>query len=167
MNNELSSLQSDLTKIGKSAMDGFVKGMNSKAKSLKGASKKLALSIVSTFKKYLKIHSPSKVFAMLGRYIGVGLINGLERIAGKVQSATENLVTLPDIRVPTPALATPGGSLAYSGVSEGLTQVPESEYVIIVPVELDGKEVARVTAPYTQRELNKLESRASRKRGVL
>lgn len=167
VNNELSSLQSDLTKIGKSAMDGFVKGMNSKAKSLKGASKKLALSIVSTFKKYLKIHSPSKVFAMLGRYIGVGLINGLGRIAGKVQSATENLVTLPDIRVPTPALATPGGSLAYSGVSEGLTQVPESEYVIIVPVELDGKEVARVTAPYTQRELNKLESRASRKRGVL
>lgn len=167
VNKELSSLQSDLTKIGKSAMDGFVKGMNSKAKSLKGASKKLALSIVSTFKKYLKIHSPSKVFAMLGRYIGVGLINGLERIAGKVQSATENLVTLPDIRVPTPALATPGGSLAYSGVSEGLTQVPESEYVIIVPVELDGKEVARVTAPYTQRELNKLESRASRKRGVL
>lgn len=166
VNKELSSLQSDLTKIGKSAMDGFVKGMNSKAKSLKGASKKLALSIVSTFKKYLKIHSPSKVFAMLGRYIGVGLINGLERIAGKVQSATENLVTLPDIRVPTPALATPGGSLAYSGVSEGLTQVPESKYVIIVPVELDGKEVARVTAPYTQRELNKLENREGRKRGV-
>ena len=167
VNKELSSLQSDLNKIGKNAMDGFVKGMNSKAKSLTGSSKKLALSIVSTFKKYLKIHSPSKVFAMLGRYIGVGLINGLERIAGKVQSATENLVTLPDIRVPTPALATPGGSLVYSGVSEGLTQVPESEYVIIVPVELDGKEVARVTAPYTQRELNKLESRASRKRGVL
>lgn len=163
---ELASLQSNLNTIGKNAMEGFVKGMNSKAKSLKGASKKLALSIVSTFKKYLKIHSPSKVFATLGRYIGAGLINGLERIAGKVQSATENLVTLPDIRVPTPALATPGGSLAYSGVSEGLTQVPESEYVIIVPVELDGKEVARVTAPYTQRELNKLENREGRKRGV-
>ena len=69
---EFSSLQSDLNKIGKNAMDGFVKGMNSKAKSLTGASKKLALSIVSTFKKYLKIHSPSKVFAMLGRYVGVG-----------------------------------------------------------------------------------------------
>lgn len=163
---ELASLQSDLNTIGKNAMEGFVKGMNSKAKSLKGASKKLALSIVSTFKKYLKIHSPSKVFATLGRYIGAGLINGLERIAGKVQSATEGLVTLPDIRVPTPALATPVGSLAYSGVSEGLTQVPESEYVIIVPVELDGKEVARVTAPYTQRELNKLENREGRKRGV-
>ena len=163
---ELASLQSDLNTIGKNAMEGFVKGMNSKAKSLKGASKKLALSIVSTFKKYLKIHSPSKVFATLGRYIGVGLINGLDQIAGKVQSATESLVSLPDIRVPTPALATPSSSLAYSGVSEGLTQVPESEYVIIVPVELDGKEVARVTAPYTQRELNKLENREGRKRGV-
>lgn len=163
---ELDSLQSDLNTIGKNAMEGFVKGMNSKAKSLTGASKKLALSIVSTFKKYLKIHSPSKVFATLGRYIGVGLINGLDRIAGKAQNATENLVTLPDIRVPTPALATSGGSLAYSGVSEGLTQVPNSEYVIIVPVELDGREVARVTAPYTQRELNKLENREGRKRGV-
>ena len=106
------------------------------------------------------------MFATLGRYIGVGLINGLDQIAGKVQSATESLVSLPDIRVPTPALATPSSSLAYSGVSEGLTQVPESEYVIIVPVELDGKEVARVTAPYTQRELNKLENREGRKRGV-
>ena len=54
-------------------------------------------------------------------------------------------------------------------MSRGLGDVykRQSEYVIIVPVELDGKEVARVTAPYTQRELNKLESRASRKRGVL
>ena len=29
------------------------------------------------------------------------------------------------------------------------------EYTIIVPVEIDGKEVSRVIAPYTEAELNK------------
>ena len=28
-------------------------------------------------------------------------------------------------------------------------------YTIIVPVEMEGREVARVTAPYTEAELNK------------
>ena len=35
-----------------------------------------------------------------------------------------------------------------------------------VPVVMDGKEVARVTAPYTEAELNKRQTRANRKKGV-
>ena len=40
-----------------------------------------------------------------------------------------------------------------------------AEYTIIVPVDLDGKEVARVTAPYTEAELNKRQTRQNRKLG--
>ena len=39
-------------------------------------------------------------------------------------------------------------------------------YVIEVPVNIDGREVSRVTAPYMQSDLNRLETRESRKRGV-
>ena len=38
-------------------------------------------------------------------------------------------------------------------------------HTVIIPVELDGKEVARITAPYTEEELNKRERRNRRKKG--
>lgn len=40
-------------------------------------------------------------------------------------------------------------------------------YTIIVPVEIDGKETARVIAPYTEAELDKRQRRNSRKHGIL
>ena len=40
-----------------------------------------------------------------------------------------------------------------------------ARYTIIVPVDLEGREIARVTAPYTQEELDKLEKRNARKQG--
>jgi phage-related protein len=39
------------------------------------------------------------------------------------------------------------------------------EYTIVVPVEVDGREFARVTAPYTQEELDRREMRNNRKQG--
>ena len=38
---------------------------------------------------------------------------------------------------------------------------------IIVPVEIDGKEVARATAPFTEEALNRRQTRANRKVGRL
>lgn len=52
----------------------------------------------------------------------------------------------------------PDSSYEYSGTVD-------ATYTIIVPVYLEGREVARVTAPYTQEELDKLEKRNARKQG--
>ena len=41
----------------------------------------------------------------------------------------------------------------------------QAEYTVVVPVNLDGKEVARLTAPYTEAELNKRQTRQNRKLG--
>ena len=43
----------------------------------------------------------------------------------------------------------------------------DANYTIIVPVEIDGKETARVIAPYTEAELDKRQRRNSRKHGIL
>ena len=40
-------------------------------------------------------------------------------------------------------------------------------YVVEVPVNLDGREVARVTAPFTRSELSRLDVRANRKAGIV
>ena len=61
-----------------------------------------------------------------------------------------------------PRFAFAGGSLSdeytYGGGYRSVT--------VEVPVVMDGREVARVTAPYTEAELNKRQTRANRKKGV-
>ena len=42
-----------------------------------------------------------------------------------------------------------------------------SNVTIEVPVNLNGKEVARITAPYTKKEIDKIQTRNDRKRGIL
>ena len=61
--------------LGKDALKGFMKGMKS-VKYEKDV-KKLCKGIVKSMKKQLKIKSPSRVFAELGAYSGLGYIEGL------------------------------------------------------------------------------------------
>ena len=57
--------------------------------------------------------------------------------------------------------------LSFAGYGEAISADYRynAEGVIEIPVIVDGKEIARATAPYTQAEIKKLESRSSRKRG--
>ena len=56
----------------------------------------------------------------------------------------------------------------YSGIMDAdYDYYRNAEYTIVVPVEIDGKEVARTTAPYTEAELNKRQIRERRKKGRL
>ncbi len=54
---------------------------------------KLAIKIVSSFKSLLGIHSPSAVFAEIGKNMGAGLIQGLQGIQAQANIATTQLVT--------------------------------------------------------------------------
>lgn len=155
---EMSSLKKNLNEIGASAMQGFVNGMNKKAKSLTNASKTLANQVVAVFKKHLKIHSPSKVMASLGGYVGEGFANGIAESARLIEAVTRDIFTIPEVAAENARLGMPELSNDYEyGV--------QAQYTIVVPVNLDGKEVARITAPYTEAELDKLNRRAQRKLG--
>ena len=158
------ALDKQLETIGKNAIQGFIAGMNKKLKNLTGASKKLALAVRNEFKRALKIHSPSRVMAGLGRYTGQGFLNGLVDMGSKVDDTLNRMLTIPDVRMPD--IQVPALSYAGPGGLDGdVNFLGGAEYVIIVPVDLDGKEIARVTAPYTQAELNKRQTRENRKRG--
>lgn len=43
----------------------------------------------------------------------------------------------------------------------------ETNVTIEVPVNIDGREVAKATAPYTKKEIDKIQTRNDRKRGIL
>ena len=68
---------------------------------------------------------------------------------------------MPDMRASYVAFAGSGGSL-----SDDYRYGSGRSFVIEVPVNMDGREVARVTAPYAETELIRRQTRESRKRGI-
>jgi phage-related protein len=138
---------------------GFANGMLSQLGVIQSAAAKMAAAADKAVRAKAKIHSPSKVAEGLGSYWGEGYVGGILNSVKDAWNAAEQLVSVPQV-------ATPKLAAAYGGELGGdYNYSNSSEYVIEVPVVMDGKEVARVTAPYTQAELNRIETRDSRKRG--
>lgn len=138
---------------------GFAMGMQSCLGVIQSAAAKMAAAADKAVRAKAKIHSPSKVADKLGGWWGEGYGNGLLDTAKYVWDAAEKLVTIP--RVATPDLA-----MAYSGeLSADYDYTRNAEYTIEVPLSIDGREVGKATARYTQEEIEKNETREARKHG--
>lgn len=158
---ELSKLKKQMNTIAQDATKGFVKGLTSKSnkKALNKAAKDLANILTKAVKGKLKIHSPSRVMKALGVFVVKGFVNGISSMANTLDKTMDSIITVPNFN--NLAIAGDvGGSL-----NSDYDYYAQAEYTIIVPVDLDGKEVARVTAPYTEAELNKRQTRQNRKLG--
>lgn len=138
---------------------GFAQGMQSCLGLIQSAAAKMAAAADKAVRAKAKIHSPSKVADKLGGWWGTGYGNGLLDTAKYVWDAAEKLVTIPKV-------ATPDLAMAYSGeLSADYDYTRSSEYTIEVPLTIDGREVGKATARYTQDEIEKNQSRESRKQG--
>lgn len=138
---------------------GFASGMLSCLGTIQSAAARIAAAADKAVRAKAKIHSPSKVAAGLGSYWGEGFANGIDDMVKRVWDAAENLVSIPTVK--TPDLA-----MAYGGeMSSDYRYYSESEYTIVVPFSVDGREFASATAKYTQSELDKRQLRESRKHG--
>lgn len=140
---------------------GFANGMRSQLGSIRSAAAQMAAAADKAVRAKAKIHSPSRVSTKLGSYWGKGFGNGMLDMVGFVKKASDKLINIPTIN-------TTGFSLAYAGeISSDYEYYRNSSYTIVVPVEIDGREIARMTAPYTEEELNKRNARSNRKRGKI
>lgn len=138
---------------------GFANGMRSELAEIRSAAAQMAVAAQKALEAKAKIGSPSKVTTKDGQWWGQGYANGMMDKVRAVRKAAESLVTIPQA-------ATPKLAMSYGGeLDADYSYTNTAEYVIMVPVEVDGKEVARVTAPYYQAELNRRDTRDSRKRG--
>lgn len=138
---------------------GMAKGMTSQLGVIQKAAQQMAVAADKALRAKAKIKSPSRVSVKDGQFWGEGLVVGIKDMFSKVKNVAQDLISLPQLN--TPDLA-----FGYSGaVSAEYDYYRNSEYTIVVPVEIDGREVARTTAPYTQEELNKRETRENRKKG--
>lgn len=138
---------------------GFAAGMNASLGAVRAAAAAMAEAADAAVRAKAKIKSPSRVAMKSGRYWGEGFGLGMLKEARFVERASEKLVSIPNVM--TPRLAA-----AYSGeMSADYSYYGNAKYVIEVPLEIDGREVARTTATYTQEELNRKQTRENRKRG--
>lgn len=160
VNQTLRSGASGARSAGAYISQGFAAGMMSCLGSIEAAASRMVAAANRAIEAKAKIASPSKVTRELGGYYGAGWVNGIKDRYKEARRAAADLVNIPKVNQPRFAFA--GGSLSdeynYSGGYRSVT--------VEVPVVMDGREVARVTAPYTEAELNKRQTRANRKKGV-
>ena len=84
-----SNCGSALLQAGRDLVEGFKKGISEKAASVAESARTMVTKAIDAAKNALKINSPSKVFAEIGRFTDEGFIVGLERYSSKVaKSAT-------------------------------------------------------------------------------
>lgn len=141
---------------------GFANGMSATLGYIRSVAAQMAAAADAAVRAKAKIHSPSRVFAGLGAYVGEGFALGIESMTRKVVEATQNIVDIP-------ALST-DMRMRFSGVGDyelsgDHSYSSNATYTIVVPVEYNGREAARVTAEFTQKELESRESMKMRLKG--
>lgn len=151
------SLPDKLIDIGKDMIDGLIKGITSAPGKIGKAISDVSGSIVSGFKSFFDIHSPSKKIAdEIGEPIGEGVPTGMERAKGKALAAVKRLSSgvmgqakamlintksaLSGVQIgSTPALVGVGGGQVVNNYYQNVTQNNTS------PKALDRRELRRDT----------------------
>lgn len=141
---------------------GFANGMSATLGYIRSVAAQMAAAADAAVRAKAKIHSPSRVFAGLGVYVGEGFALGIESMSRKVAEATQNIVEIPTLSTDMRMRAS--GALD-SELSGDYSYNRNATYTIVVPVEYNGREAARVTAEFTQKELDSRESMKMRLKG--
>lgn len=144
---------------------GFALGMRSKLGEIRRTAAQMASAADAAIRAEARIHSPSKVSEEDGAYWGEGWVCGiLSKMKDARKAAREFVMTPMHEMANMPDFAFAGG---YGGMelSEKYMYGHSGTYTIVVPLDVDGRELAKATATYTQEELDKNEKRNNRKGG--
>lgn len=141
---------------------GFANGMSATLGYIRSVAAQMAAVADAAVRAKAKIHSPSRVFAGLGVYVGEGFALGIESMSRKVAEVTQNIVDIPTLSTDMRMCFSGAGDYELSGDH---SYSSNATYTIVVPVEYNGREAARVTAEFTQKELESRESMKMRLKG--
>lgn len=141
---------------------GFANGMSATLGYIRSVAAQMAAAADAAVRAKAKIHSPSRVFTGLGAYVGEGFALGIESMSRKVAEATQDIVDIPTLSTDMRMRFSGAGDYELSGDH---SYSSNATYTIVVPVEYNGREAARVTAEFTQKELESRESMKMRLKG--
>lgn len=144
---------------------GLANGMRSQLGAVQSVAAQLAIAAEAAIRAKAKINSPSKVSEGLGGYWGGGYVGGILSKVKEAWRASEKLVSVPSKVMKRQKLAVAGG-YGNMELSDDYTYYQEAKYTIIVPVELEGREIAKASATYTQDELEKEDKLKNMLKGI-
>lgn len=144
---------------------GLANGMRSQLGAVRSVAAQLAIAAEAAIRAKAKISSPSKVAEGLGGYWGGGYVGGILSKVKEAWRASEKLVSVPSKVMKRQKLAVAGG-YGNMELSDDYTYYQEAKYTIIVPVELEGREIAKASATYTQDELEKKDKLKNMLKGI-
>lgn len=140
---------------------GLANGLRASEGSVRAAAASLAAAADAAIQAKAKIGSPSKVQYKNGIWWAQGLVNGMKAMKTKVKEVASDILYMPNMLQP---------NLSYSGMTTSLNSdymySMSGEYIIEVPLEIDGREMARATAKYDQAELARSQKFDKTLRGV-
>ena len=143
---------------------GLANGMASQVGHVRSVAEQLAAAAEAAIRAKAQIHSPSRVSDKLGSYFGIGWVNA---ILGKVKLARKaaaqlvqipELATIPDIGMNI--------RTSIDDLNDDYEYTRNETYTIYIPVEVDGRQVAKATAKYTKEEIEQQQKRDLRKKGM-
>ena len=143
---------------------GLANGMASQIGRVRSVAAQLAAAAEAAIRAKAQIHSPSKVADKLGGYFGEGWVNGISDRVTDAKKAAWKLVDIPDL-VPVPEIGA-GLRIGIEDLNDDYDYTRNEIYTIYVPVEVDGRQVAKATAKYTKEEIEQQQKRDLRKKGM-
>lgn len=159
------SAQSGAYNSGVYIGQGLANGIRSQVGPVRSAAASLAAAAEAAIIAKAKIGSPSRISTDLGEFWGIGWVNGILSKVKAAKAAAMELISIPTLSpIPDIGIRLRGGGV--QDLDDNYNYTRTARYTIIVPVEIDGKETARVTAPYTEAELEKIQKRNNRRNGI-
>lgn len=158
------SAQSGAYSSGVYIGQGLASGMRATLGTVRSVAAQLAAAADAAIRAKAKIHSPSKVSEESGSFWGQGWVNGILSKVRDAKRAAIELISIPSISIPSFDLAysTSGGTMDLNDDYD----YGRARYIRIeVPVNLEGREIAKASAEYMEDEQNKIRTRNDRKRG--
>ena len=143
------SAQSGAYSSGVYIGQGLASGMRSTLGTVRSVAAQLASAADAAIRAKAKIHSPSKVSEDDGAYWGEGWVNGILSKVRDAKRAAIELISIPSISIPSFDLAysTSGGTMDLNDDYD----YGRARYIRIeVPVDLDGREIAKASAEYME-----------------
>ena len=139
----------DWGEVGRRIIEGIKNGLASAGGMIVDAARDTARKALNAAKSFLGINSPSRVFKeQVGEMIPAGMAEGIEDGAPEVESSMDKLLRgfTADVDYNLPNLSDYAQDLGASVSASANMQ-------ITVPITLDGREIARATAWYTNEQL--------------
>lgn len=170
MTANMNGIKSSFSSIGRESIAGLSRGLDSSKGSLFAKASSIASSIAGKMRSALKIASPSRVMADIGRWIPEGLADGIDGNAKSVYDAVQAMSSGIQTQNLSLDYDTPGGlKSSLAGAVSGTVDVNSREDRIAgaidslrrdmanMRIEMEGERVGKIVSPFVN-EVNAVDA---------